>query len=64
MLVVVVAVARCCSSFVVLCCCWVLDVCRILDLFVDVGRWRCSSLIDGGCSLLYVACLLLLRACC
>ena len=46
-MLVVVAVARCCLLFVVLCCCCVFAVCRILALFVEVGRWCCSLLIDG-----------------
>ena len=44
--------------------CCVVAVYRMLVLFVEVGRWRCSLLIDGRCSFLCVVCLLLLRACC
>ena len=56
MVLVVVAVARCCLLLVVVRCCWVFGVCRVLLLFVDVGCWCCSLLIDGCRSLLFFAC--------
>ena len=55
-LVVVVAVTRCCLLCVVVRCCWVFGACRKLVLFVDVGCWCRSWLIDGCLSVLCVAC--------